>query len=79
MENFFRSQREQLDTTQRALAIAIGVTEKAIANWENDVVVPKTPIAILASVYGVSEQKMEREVMAQRRRIEAKRELTPTK
>jgi DNA-binding XRE family transcriptional regulator len=73
MDNFFKTRRDELKTTQRAIAIAADVTEKTVANWENDAAVPSTPIATLAAVYDVTETKMEREVMALRRRIEAQR------
>lgn len=71
-ENWFKRRREELGMTQREMADACGVTEKSVANVENDRVVPSSPIASLAAAYSVAEKVMEREVMALRRRIEAR-------
>jgi DNA-binding XRE family transcriptional regulator len=71
MANFFEARRKRLEKTQREIALAAGVTEKSVGNWENDRVIPSVPIATLAKVYDVDEKQMEREVMALRRRIEA--------
>lgn len=78
MEFFFRSRRVELGATQLAIARDLGLTEKSVANWERETVIPSSPIADLARVYKVSESRMEREVMALRRRIEA-RELAASK
>jgi transcriptional regulator with XRE-family HTH domain len=72
MPNFFEQQRNKLGLSGRAMAARLGIANQTVNNWENDKVVPAEPIAALAKSYEVSESRMEREVMAQRRRIEAK-------
>lgn len=72
MANFFKARRDELKVTQRSLALALEVTENTIANWEDDSVVPGSPIAALAVAYDVPESRMAREVMAVRLRIEAR-------
>lgn len=69
--NFFQQRREFIGLSQRKMATRIGVSNEAVRQWEDDSSVPQTPIAVLATAYQVSETKMEREVMALRRRLEA--------
>lgn len=71
--NFWEKQRsEVLGISQRKMAARIGVSNSAISSWEVDQVIPTTPIAELARAYEVNEKIIERELIAQRRRIEAK-------
>lgn len=77
--NFFRARRNELAVKHRQkisqfdMAVRFkGLTPSSIGSWERDEVVPAVPISKLAQGYEVSESVMEREVMALRRRIEAR-------
>lgn len=75
MPNFFETQRtDVLKFSQRAMAMKLGVANTTVATWEADEAVPGLPVAKLAAEYQVSESRMERELMAMRRRIEARKE-----
>jgi transcriptional regulator with XRE-family HTH domain len=80
MANFFERQRKALGVkSQRAMAARIGCSNEAVRQWESDGAVPSTPIKQLAASYQVTENTMEREVMALRRRMEAKTETAAAK
>jgi DNA-binding XRE family transcriptional regulator len=70
--NFFEEQRGKLDLNRTQIAARVGATAETVRLWEIERNVPSTPIATLAAGYEVTEQRMEREVMALRRRIEAR-------
>jgi transcriptional regulator with XRE-family HTH domain len=72
MPHFFEQQRLKLNLSQRGMAARLSISNETVRNWEADAAVPTPPIAELATAYEVTEQRMEREVMALRRRIEAK-------
>ena len=72
-KNFFEEQREKLGLTATQMAARVPVSSDSVRDWEADGAVPRPPIAALAKAYQVSEQRMEKEVMALRRRLEAKR------
>jgi DNA-binding XRE family transcriptional regulator len=77
--NFFGEQRKRLDLNTTQMAARVGVTHQTVLLWESDRVEPRVPIATLAAGYEVSESRMEREVMALRRRIEARKAASPKK
>jgi len=72
--NFFRDQRVKLNLNLTQMAARCGATAQTVLNWESDVSVPSPTVETLAKAYEVSESRMERELMAQRRRIERRRE-----
>jgi transcriptional regulator with XRE-family HTH domain len=52
--NWFRSRRDTLGLTRRALAERVGVTERAVANWETGSAVPRRGLWLtLTRVYRV--------------------------
>ena len=71
--NFFEQQRIRLDLNPTQMAARLGITSVTVRSWEMDTNIPRLPIARLATDYEVTEKVMEREVMALRRRVEAKR------
>lgn len=73
MPNFFEEQRNRLGLTRTEIAARLHTTAESVRLWEIDRVVPSPPIAELATGYEVSEARMERQVMAVRRRIEARK------
>jgi transcriptional regulator with XRE-family HTH domain len=77
--NFFESRREELKLSQRALADVLGVSNTAVSNWEHDEVVPALEISALAAGYKVSESRIERELIALRRRIEERKSVAAGK
>lgn len=72
MKHFFEEQRERLGLTKTEVAARLRTTAETIRQWEADMVVPSRPITSLALAYEVPESRMEKEVMALRRRIEAR-------
>lgn len=70
--NFFERRRTQLGRSRTEIAAQLKLTAEAIRLWEKEVQGPKAHISALAVAYDVSEKVMEREVMALRRRIEAR-------
>lgn len=70
---FFEARRTKLKLNPTQMAARLGTTAQAIVWWEQDKRVPSLPITALAIAYEVSESQMEKEVMAIRRRIEARR------
>lgn len=70
--NFFEEQRVKLTLNTTQMAARVGVTHQTVRLWEADRVVPRVQIATLAIGYEVAESRMEREVMAMRRRIESR-------
>lgn len=71
--NFWKRCREKIDLSQFDLAVKLGVTTSLISAWERDASVPTlTRSATLAKCFGVSREKIESEIVAQTRRIEAR-------
>lgn len=69
---FLEHRRTRLGLSRTQIAARISTTAEAVRRWEIELVVPSIPISSLASAYEVSEDKMADEVMALRRRIEAR-------
>lgn len=69
--NFFEAQRNALNISQRQMAKRLDVSNTLISALEQDRRVPRVTVAKLAKAYEVTETRMERELMALRRRIEA--------
>lgn len=77
MKNFFEEQREKLDRTRTEQGAKVSASAESVRQWEADMSVPRVPIATLAVGYDVAESRMEKEVMALRRRIEARKAKRP--
>ncbi len=77
--NFFRDRRLALGLSLTQMGARAATTAQTVFNWEAGDTVPSATIATLATAYEVAESRMEKEVMAQRRRIEAKREPVSSK
>lgn len=69
MTNFFLSRRKKLNKTQFNIAVEAGVTPAAVSAWEREENPPKLGQATkLAKVYGVSESRIEAEIVKMNRR-----------
>ena len=65
MANFFADRREELDLTQRDIALALGMTTTAVSCWELEKSAPRIGLAgKLAEIYKVSESRMVKEIAA---------------
>ena len=65
--NFFRTRREELGLTQRAIAESLGITGATVANWERGDTRPafeRETIERLATVYRVPIDRIVRELNA---------------
>jgi transcriptional regulator with XRE-family HTH domain len=63
--NFWKSQREKLNKTQREIAIALNVTDRTVGNWENFDTHPSlSMVANLARVYEVPAGRIEQAIVA---------------
>lgn len=71
--NFFEERRTTLGLSRTQIAAIVRTTAEPVRQWEADTSVPRPSIELLATAYRVSEARMEKEVMALRRRIEARR------
>lgn len=75
MPNFFETHRtDVLKLSQRGMATKLGVANTTVGTWEADELIPTLSVEKLAIGYEVSESRMEKELMAMRRRIEARKE-----
>ncbi len=78
--NFWFTRRTELGLSQFELAVAAGCTPSAIAAWENEKVSPRLKNAPkLAPVYRVSVERIEKEIVASARRVEAQKQLATSK
>lgn len=70
---FWERRRDELELSQRAMATRLGVSNTTIVAWEDWQVVPQLPIQKLAEGYEAPADKIESELIVQRRAIEGRR------
>lgn len=62
--NFFRSRREELGLTQRDIALRLNITTSTVSQWECDDVLPRAETwDAIADVYGVSAERIAKEIL----------------
>lgn len=71
MANFFKTRREELNVSQFAMAIRIGVTPGLVSMWDRSKLVPSKPIAKLALAYETTTDRIEQALIEVRREVEA--------
>lgn len=70
--NFFLDRRIALDLTQREIATPLEITPAAVSAWERDQSPPElSRAAELAAVYKVTQERIEKEIVAMNRRRQA--------
>jgi transcriptional regulator with XRE-family HTH domain len=73
MSNYFKTRRDELGLTQRAVAESLGISTQAVSAWEDGTAYPRPKLWDgLASAFKVKPERIAKEVLkAARRESEA--------